>query len=127
MHDYQYQPPETWDEEYDYTSDISIDPDNILDKNWKSKFKDLCSEFRDIITPRPNRYNGFYGRVDNSLQFGTQPPPMTKPYLPKYSNEMMKTLAQKMDELESWNVLAKPEDLGITPVFCSPSMLVKRD
>ena len=40
---------------------------------------------------------------------------------------MMKTLAQKMDELESWNVLAKPEDLGITPVFCSPSMLVPKE
>ena len=72
MQDYQYLPLDTFDEEYDYTADVLIDPDNILDKNWKSKFKYLCSEFKEIITPRPARYNGFYGRVWNATSSNDQ-------------------------------------------------------
>ena len=35
-------------------------------------------------------------------------------------------LADKMDRLESWGVLAKPENLGVTVDFVSPSMLVPK-
>ena len=38
----------------------------------------------------------------------------------------MKTLGQKMDVLESWGVLRKPEDLGIVPEFVVPSMLTPK-
>ena len=40
---------------------------------------------------------------------------------------MKQILADKMDQLEDWKVLAKPEDLGIVPVFVSPSMLTPKE
>ena len=46
--------------------------------------------------------------------------------MPKYSDEMNKILAAKMDQLENWGVLAKPEDLGVVPVFVCPSLLVPK-
>ena len=38
----------------------------------------------------------------------------------------MALMADKMDELESWGVLAKPEDLGVVPKHVVPSMLVPK-
>ena len=38
----------------------------------------------------------------------------------------MDLLADKMDELLELGVLAKPEDVGVTPLFTSPSMLVPK-
>ena len=40
---------------------------------------------------------------------------------------MNQILANKMDLLESWNVLAKPEDVGVVPVFVCPSMVVPKE
>ena len=39
---------------------------------------------------------------------------------------MLKILAEKMDNLEQWGVLRKPEDLGIVPEFIVPSMLTPK-
>ena len=39
---------------------------------------------------------------------------------------MMKVLADKMDVLEKWGVLRKPEELGIVPEFVVPSLLVPK-
>ena len=36
---------------------------------------------------------------------------------------MLKTLGEKMDTLESWGVLKRPEDLGIILEFVVPSTL----
>ena len=35
-------------------------------------------------------------------------------------------LAEKMDQLEKWQVLAKPDDLGVNPKFVCPSLLVPK-
>ena len=110
----------------DYLSQVTIDPDNKLSTVWKQKFRDLCSDYKDIINPRPGKYNGYYGRVDNSINFTAAPPPTVRAHLPKYSNEMLKILASKMDKLEEWGVLRKPEDLGVTPEFVVPSMLTPK-
>ena len=39
----------------------------------------------------------------------------------------MQLLAAKMDELESWGVLAKPEAIGVVPKHVVPSLLVPKD
>ena len=39
---------------------------------------------------------------------------------------MNSILAQKMDQLEDWQVLAKPEQVGILPTFVCPSLLVPK-
>merc|ERR1711891_108999 len=46
--------------------------------------------------------------------------------LPKYSYEMLKIMADKMDKLEDWGVLRKPEDIGVVPEFVVPSMLMPK-
>ena len=109
-----------------FLSDITIDPDQQLSPEWRTKFSELCSEFSDIITPRPGKYNGYYGRIDNSINFSVQPPPTVRAHLPKYSHDMMKILAAKMDKLEQWGVLRKPEELGVVPEFVVPSMLTPK-
>ena len=109
------------------TDDISIDPDDKLSKHWKDKLHDLCVEFNDIINYRPSKYNRWYGEVDNSLDFATQPPPTSKIHMPKYNDKLNHALADKMDQLEKWGVLAKPEDAGVVPVFVCPSMVVPKE
>ena len=39
---------------------------------------------------------------------------------------MLNIMANKMDKLESWGVLRKPEDLGVVPEFVLPSMLTPK-
>ena len=39
---------------------------------------------------------------------------------------MKNELAKKMDALMDWNVLDRPENIGVTVEFCSPSMLVPK-
>ena len=110
----------------DYLHEISIDPDSILTDEWKQRFKKICEEFSQVITPRPGKYNGFYGNIDNSINFSSTPPPSIKAHLPKYSYDMMKIMGEKMDKLEEWGVLVKPEDIGVTPEFILPSMLMPK-
>ena len=118
---------ENWNFEENFINDVSIDPDDKLNKYWKDKFHDLCVEFTDIINFRPSKYNGWYGEVDNSLDFATQPPPTNKIHMPKYNDKMNHVLADKMDQLEKWGVLAKPEDVGVVPIFVCPSMVVPKE
>ena len=77
-------PVNTEDEKSSYLHEIQIDPDNIMPKNWKDKFRSLCEKFECLFTPRPGRYNGYYGRIDNSINFSSIPPPSIKARLPKY-------------------------------------------
>ena len=114
------------DDTQSYISQISVDPDNILPKTMKSRFLALCESFSDIITPRPGLYNGEFGHVSTDINFTSTPPSNLKSYLPRYSHEMLKVLGDKMDTLESWGVLRKPEDLGIVPEFVVPSLLVPK-
>ena len=109
-----------------FLSDISVDPDNILSSAWKQKFYNVCRRFSHIITPRPGKYNGFYGRIDNSINFASKPPPSIRAHLPKYSHDMLKIMGEKMDKLEEWGVLVKPEDIGVVPEFVLPSMLLPK-
>ena len=89
-------------------------------------FHDLHKRFELLFTPQPGKYNGVYGYINNKLQFATQPPPNTKTRIPNYSPTMNNILAEKMDLLEKWGVLAEPELLGIIAEYISPSMLVPK-
>ena len=110
-------------DDHDYVNEVVIDPDEKLPAQWRNRFKTICSNFRDIITPRPGKYNGFYGRIDNSINFSNTPPPSIRAHLPKYSHTMLQVMAKKMDKLEEWGVLRKPEDVGVVPEFVLSSML----
>ena len=107
----------------DGSNEVCIDPDDNLSADWKARFKSICGDFSDIITPRPGKYNGFFGRIDNSINFSSTPPPSVRAHLPKYSYDMLQIMADKMDKLEEWGVLRKPEDVGVVPEFVVASML----
>ena len=121
-----YSPTVEWDRSNCYVADVHIDPDNIMSDEWKQKFTKLCTDYSDVIQYKPGTYNGYYGFVNNSIEFTSTPPPNKKAYVPRYSKEMTDQLAQKMDELLDIGVLVRPEDVGATPMFVSPSMLVPK-
>ena len=109
-----------------YLAECQVDPDGILTEEQRQTFREINKRFARIITPRPGRYNGHYGHIDNRLHFASKPAPNTKTHIPSYSPTMNKILAEKMDKLEEWGVLACPEDLGITVEHVQPSMLVPK-
>ena len=82
-----------------YIADVKIDPDNQLSPVWRDKFHSACEQFSHVITPIPGRYNGYYGRVDNSLNFVGHPPPSIKARLPKYNDEMIWSVSYVFPEV----------------------------
>ena len=109
-----------------YLDKVIIDPDNLLTTEWQNHFKNILSDFSNIITPVPGCYNSFYGDIDCSLNFVQSPPASLKARLPSYSHEKLVQMANIMDEMESWGVLVKPHDLGITVRNVHTSYLVPK-
>ena len=105
---------------------IQVDPDQILTEEDRQIFHNLHERFAHLFTPGPGKYNGSYGFIDNRLQFCLPPAPNSRTHIPNYSPGMNKILAEKMDELEKWGVLAEPEKMGVAVKFVSPSMLVPK-
>ena len=109
-----------------FLDQLSVDPDNILNPTEKKLFHDLHLKYRQLFRPEPGKYNGAYGYVDNKLKFSTPPAPNARTHVPNYSPSMNQILAKKMDLLETWGVLATPEQVGVAVEFVSPSMLVPK-
>ena len=105
---------------------LRVDPDNMLSAEDKQIFHKLHRKYARIFTPQPGKYNGQFGFVDNKLQFATPPAPNSKTRIPNYSPSMNQLLADKMDLLEAWGVLAQPETVGVQVRFVSPSMLIPK-
>ena len=105
---------------------IKLDPDNVLTREEKEQFRQLCSEFTDVLRPEPGRYNGYAGHVDNKINFLMPPAPNKVIYQQKLTEPMKKLLGEKMDKLRSFGVLRFPEEVGVTPEFVSPSMLLPK-
>ena len=106
---------------------VSIDPDNRLSVAQKSIFADILHSYNDIITEVPGRYNGYYGQVNCTLTLTGNPPPSIKPRLPNYSEDKLNVIAKKMDEMEKWGVIVKPETIGVVPTHVHPCILVPKD
>ena len=109
-----------------YLDQCKIDPDGILTEAQREKFRTINQRFARIITPRPGKYNGFYGEIDNRIHWSQKPAPNTKTRIPNYSPAMNKLLGEKMDKLEEWGVLAAPEKVGVTVEHVQPTMLVPK-
>ena len=105
---------------------IQVDPDKILTQDQRQIFHDIHKQFAKLFNTQPGKYNGAWGHINNNLQFATLPPPNARTHIPNYSPTMNAILAEKMDILESWGVLVKPELLDINVEFVSPSMLVPK-
>ena len=106
---------------------VKLDPDNVLSNDWKHIFTDILSNFTEILTTKPGRYNGYYGQVPCSLTLTGTLPPSVKPRLPNYPDEKLKILANLMDQMEQWGVLIKPETIGVIPTHVHPCILVPKE
>ena len=126
LEDYQYQTFSTVQAKEDPLSQIIVDPDNQLTPQQRQEFRNICLQFSDVLSSHPGKYNGAYGFSNNSINFTSRPPPNKKVYVPNYSPDMQQLLAQKMDKLISWGILQRPEQVGVTVEFLSPSMLVPK-
>ena len=111
----------------DFMTQVSIDPDNRLSALEKEQVASLLQCYQNVISDVPGRYNGYYGYVNCALSYSSTPPPSVKPRLPNYSQEKLKILANIMDDMEKWGVLAKPESLGIVPTHVHPCILVPKE
>ena len=98
----------------------------MLQPEEREVFHELHRKYRHLFTVQPGRYNGSFGYIENKLQFSTPPAPNARTHVPNYSPSMNQLLAEKMDQLESWGVLANPEQVGVSVEFVSPSMLIPK-
>ena len=106
--------------------EIELDPDGIMNAADKKIFRQITNDYADIFNKQPGKYNGAYGRVNNTLNFATRPPPNKKVYLPQYSEEMRRIQGDLMDQLYSYGVLRTPEEIGVSVEVVSPSLLVAK-
>ena len=79
-------------------TEVSIDPDNMMPEEVKSRFWDITTRCENRFTTTPGRYNGHYGAVDNSLRFTSPPIQSSRVAMPNYSADMQQKLAAKMDD-----------------------------
>ena len=105
-------------------TDINIDPQ--VPKSDVKAFESLHEKYKCVFNPNIGKYNDQSGRVRASINFGSVEPPPQKGRLPMYTRENMVELQDKMDELEDLGVLAKPEDVGVSVDYVSPSFLVRK-
>ena len=92
------------------TPDIIIDPDGVLTPSQRLRAASISAEFYQLFTKRPGKYNGYYGRVANSLKFSSKPTPNSKVYLPNYSEKQLVEMGRLMDQLEDFGVLQRPAE-----------------
>ena len=106
--------------------DIDLDPDNIMPATAKQAIREISNKFASVFTKAPGKYNGFYGRVNNSLNFASRPTPNKRVYQPQYSEEMKRKQAELMDKLYDYGVLRTPEEVGVSVETISPSLIVAK-
>ena len=105
---------------------VDIDPDKILSEDERRMFWEVTEHYKTVFTPRPGKYNGYYGPISNRLNFASTPVQNTRVYTPNYSPEMKKILAEKLDKLIDWGVLVRPEDHNIQVERISASLIVPK-
>jgi hypothetical protein len=108
------------------SSGISVDPDKQLLYEDKQCFHALHKQYDSVFDPTIGKYNDASGKVRAFINMGPVEPPAQKGRLPMYQRKDLETLQDKMDELEELGVLAKPESVGVTVQYVSPSFLVKK-
>lgn len=105
---------------------VQVDPDNMLCDNQKAAFRNLLIKFDDVFNPNFKGYNGAVGTLEAKVNIDPVQPPQRKGRVPQYSKNQLDTLQQKFDELENIGVLKRPEDVGITVEYVTPSFLMKK-
>merc|ERR1711923_660420 len=102
--------------------DVCLDPDNLLNPQVKKAFERTNAEFSQVFQSDLPRYNGFYGKVEASINVPKGLPQSSRlKHCPWYPKKMLLELQAKMDELEAKGALARPQDHDINVEAVSPS------
>ena len=109
-----------------FSDDVTVDPDNLLSVQSRTKFQQLLREFDGVFDPRISGYNGAAGPIEATVNMGPVQPPQRKGRIPQYSRNQLVELQSKFDELEEAGVFRRPEDIGITVEYLNPSFLIKK-
>ena len=109
-----------------YSTAVQLNKDKILSPSTEVQFKDCLLEYDEVFNPRISRYNGHSGPCSAEVNMGPTRPPQRKGRIPMYSKDKLELLQSKFDELESKGVFARPQELGVTVEYVSPSFLVKK-
>ena len=110
----------------DIKGDIQVDPDGQLSPRMRKKFWSVIKDYSSLFRKEPGRYNGASGLCDNSINFCDLPPSNKKIHMANMTLEQKKVMADKMDKLVAMGVMKYPEQVGITPEFTSPSMVIPK-
>ena len=68
--------------------------------------------------------NGTFGNFQSVVHMGPVEPPQRKGRVPQYARDKLVELQENFDELENQGIFKKPEDIGISVEYVSPSFLV---
>ena len=109
-----------------FSADIMVDSGNVLSTSCKQQFHITHKEFDQVFSPDLGKYNGASGKFEHFINITSNLPIQRKGRNPVYNRNNLEELQMKIDELVSKGVLAKPEELGISVEYVSPSFLVKK-
>ena len=109
-----------------FSSDIQLDPDNILDPYTRQKFAKLHHEYDIVFDPNIPGYNGAMGPCNAVVNMGPVQPPQRKGRVPQYSRDKLQELQEQFDNLEALGVFKRPADIGMCAEYLNPSFLVKK-
>ena len=110
----------------DNTHAISIDPDKVHGGKFVAAFKTLNSKYSSVFSSKFEKYNDNSGKIRARVEVGKVLPPPRKGKLPFYNKDNLQLLQEEADKLEALGVLARPEDLGISVKYVSPSFLRRK-
>ncbi len=109
-----------------YSSDVSVDPDDILQPAIKTLFKETLLEYDEVFNPKFKGYNKAAGPFEAVVNMGPTLPPQRKGRVPQYNRNKLSDLQDKFDQLEDLGVFKKPEDIGISVEYINPSFLINK-
>merc|ERR1712015_150946 len=89
------------------------------------KFNNLHIKYNNVFNPKFPGYNGKAGDIKGIVNMGPTLPPQRKGRVPQYSRNRLDELQTICDELDSVDILAKPEEVPVVVEYLNPSFLVK--
>ena len=109
-----------------FSSDVCLDPDNLLPQDVRRKFTLLMESYDHVFDRDIKGYNGAAGSFEAKVNMGPVEPPQRKGRLPQYARDQLQELQAKFDELEKLGVFKRPEDVNVSVEYLNPSFLVKK-
>ena len=110
----------------DRSCDVGVDPGNVLVKNLREGFRQVNSKYQRVFSSDIGCYNGKSGEFNYRINMSSSLPPQRKGRVPLYNRSNLEELQSKFDELYCQGVLVRPEDVGVTAEYVSPSFLVAK-